>query len=573
MGKIIKRMSISKAIIAIIFLLIQAGCDLYIPTLTASMINQGVVAADMGAIIQIGGIMLSFSLASVVSALLNTYISAKVSYRLGNDLREAVYRKITAFSNVEFNRFSASSLITRNTNDVTQVQSLVEMGLKFLILTPIYLIGGIYLSFRLSPALTSAYLIVVPILLGIAFLIFHFTNPLFEKMQTSIDNLNRIFKEGLTGIKVIHAFNKEETEYQRYEAENASYTKVSIRSNTILNFLMPFMSLAMSLVTIAITWFGAGFIDNGSMEIGTLIGVTAYTSQILMGVALLTNIVSSIPRGQVSARRINEVLDLPLALTDGTQEITEEVTAPLLTFDHVSFRYEGAEKDVLEAISFTVNQGESLAIIGSTGSGKTTLVNLLSRFYTVSTGTISLLGQNINELKESSLRNLISLVPQKNTLFFGTVRDNLLLARPEATDEQIWQALELAKAADFVQSANGLDTAVEKNGDNFSGGQRQRLCLARAFLKEAAIYIFDDSFSALDFKTDALIQQNLRLNFQQAAKIIVAQRIATVRNANKILVMNEGKIVGYGTHEELAATNAVYQEIMQSQTEEKGAAA
>ncbi|MBL1224081.1 ABC transporter ATP-binding protein [Enterococcus sp. BWR-S5] len=573
MGKIIKRMSISKAIIAIIFLLIQAGCDLYIPTLTASMINQGVVAADMGAIIQIGGIMLSFSLASVVAALLNTYISAKVAYRLGNDLREAVYRKITAFSNVEFDRFSASSLITRNTNDVTQVQSLVEMGLKFLILTPIYLIGGIYLSFRLSPALTSAYLIVVPILLGIAFLIFHFTNPLFEKMQTSIDNLNRIFKEGLTGIKVIHAFNKEEAEYQRYEAENASYTKVSIRSNTILNFLMPFMSLAMSLVTIAITWFGAGFIDNGSMEIGTLIGVTAYTSQILMGVALLTNIVSSIPRGQVSARRINEVLDLPLALADGAQEITEESAAPLLTFDHVSFRYEGAEKDVLEAISFTVNQGESLAIIGSTGSGKTTLVNLLSRFYTVSTGTISLSGQNINELKESSLRNLISLVPQKNTLFFGTVRDNLLLARPEATDEQIWQALELAKAADFVQSANGLDTAVEKNGDNFSGGQRQRLCLARAFLKEAAIYIFDDSFSALDFKTDALIQQNLRLNFQQAVKIIVAQRIATVRNANKILVMNEGKIVGYGTHEELAATNAVYQEIMQSQTEEKGAAA
>lgn len=573
MGKIIKRMSISKAIIAIVFLLIQAGCDLYIPTLTANMINQGVVAADMGAIIQIGGIMLSFSLASVVAALLNTYISAKVSYRLGNDLREAVYRKITAFSNVEFDRFSASSLITRNTNDVTQVQSLVEMGLKFLILTPIYLIGGIYLSFRLSPALTSAYLFVVPVLLGIAFLIFHFTNPLFEKMQTSIDNLNRIFKEGLTGIKVIHAFNKEETEYQRYEAENASYTKVSIRSNTILNFLMPFMSLAMSLVTIAITWFGAGFIDSGSMEIGTLIGVTAYTSQILMGVALLTNVVSSIPRGQVSARRINEILDLPLALTDGTQETTEKAAAPLLTFDHVSFRYEGAEKNVFDDLSFTVDQGESLAIIGSTGSGKTTLVNLLSRFYAVSAGNIKLSGQNINKLRESSLRELLSLVPQKNTLFFGTIRDNLLLAHPGATDEQIWQALELAKAADFVRSTNGLDTAVEKNGDNFSGGQRQRLCLARAFLKDAAIYIFDDSFSALDFKTDALIQQNLRSNFRSAAKIIVAQRIATVRNAKKILVLNEGKIVGYGTHEELAATNAVYQEIMQSQTEEKGAAA
>ncbi|MGL4694393.1 ABC transporter ATP-binding protein [Enterococcus larvae] len=573
MGKIIKRMSISKALIAIVFLLIQAGCDLYIPTLTAKMINQGVVAADMGAILQIGGIMLSFSLASFAAALLNTYISAKVSYRLGNDLREAIYKKITAFSNVEFDRFSASSLITRNTNDVTQVQSLVEMGLKFLILTPIYLIGGMYLSFRLSPALTSSYLIVVPLLLGIAFVIFHFTNPLFEKMQTSIDNLNRIFKEGLTGIKVIHAFNKEETEYQRYKTENDTYTKVSIRSNTMLNFLMPFMSLAMSLVTIAITWFGAGFIDSGSMEIGTLIGVIAYTSQILMGVALLTNIVSSIPRGQVSARRINEILDLPLALTDGSQEIPQNSDTPLLAFDHVSFRYEGAEKNVFEDISFTVNQGESLAIIGSTGSGKTTLVNLLSRFYDVTAGKIKLFGQSTNDLKEEALRNAISLVPQKNTLFFGTVRDNLLIAQPEATDEQVWQALELAKAADFVQAANGLETAVEKNGDNFSGGQKQRLCLARAFLKEAAIYVFDDSFSALDFKTDALIQQNLKLNFHQAAKIIVAQRIATVRHASRILVLNEGKIVGYGTHEELAAENAVYQEIMQSQTEEKGAAA
>lgn len=573
MGKILKKMSISKAIIAIVFLLIQAGCDLYIPTLTANMINQGVVTSDMSAIIRIGGIMLSFSLASFVAALLNTYISAKVSYRLGNDLREAIYKKITAFSNVEFDHFSASSLITRNTNDVTQVQSLVEMGLKFLILTPIYLLGGIYLSFRLSPTLTSAYLLVVPILLGIAFLIFHFTNPLFEKLQKSIDSLNRIFKEGLTGIKVIHAFNKEEAEYQRYEEENNTYTKVSIFSNSLLNFLMPFMSLAMSLVTIAITWFGAGFINAGTMEIGTLIGVIAYTSQILMGVALLTNIVSSIPRGQVSAKRINEVLDLPLAITEGTAEIPSKQHKPLLSFEHVSFRYEGAEKDVFKDISFELNQGESLAIIGSTGAGKTTLINLLSRFYEVTGGSIQLFGEELKHLKDESLRQSISLVPQKNTLFFGTIRENLLIANPTATDEQIWRALVLAKADDFVRAAKGLETPVEKNGDNFSGGQKQRLCLARAFLKDAAIYVFDDSFSALDFKTDALIQKNLAESFEKAAKIIVAQRIATVKNANQILVLNEGEIVGYGTHEELAAVNTIYQEIMQSQTEEKGAAA
>ncbi|MGC6769381.1 ABC transporter ATP-binding protein [Enterococcus sp. LJL128] len=573
MLKIIKKMSISKAVVAIVFLLIQAGCDLYIPTLTANMINQGVVASDMNAILRIGGIMLSFSLASFAAALLNTYLSAQVSYRLGNDLREAIYKKIIAFSNVEFDRFSASSLITRNTNDVTQVQNLVEMGLKFLILTPIYLVGGLYLSFRLSAALTAPYLLVVPILLGIAFLIFHFTNPLFEKMQKSIDNLNRIFKEGVTGIKVIHAFNKEEAEYERYEAENNSYTKVSIQSNSVLNFLMPFMSLIMSLVTLAITWLGAGLIDGGSMEIGTLIGVTAYTTQILMGVALLTNIVSSIPRGQVSARRINEILDLPLTIKDGTENIQAAVKEPTLVFDQVSFKYSGAEKEVFHHLSLTVDQGESLAIIGSTGSGKTTLVNLLSRFYPIDNGQIRLSGQDLKDLKEEQLREKISLVPQRNTLFFGSIRENLRIAKNDATDEQMWQALEQAQAADFVRAGSGLDTPVEKNGDNFSGGQKQRLCLARAFLKEAAIYIFDDSFSALDFKTDALIQQKLKENFQQSVKIIVAQRIATAKHATRILVLNEGQVVGYGSHEELAAGNPVYQEIMQSQTEEKGAAA
>ncbi|MGX7417623.1 ABC transporter ATP-binding protein [Carnobacterium gallinarum] len=570
MNKMLKKLALTPAIVAILFLLVQAACDLYIPTLTANMINQGIVNNNMQDILKIGGIMLGFSLVSFAAALVNTYISAKISYRLGNKIREEVYQKILAFSNVEFDRFGASSLITRNTNDVTQIQSLVEMGLKFLILAPIYLVGGVYLSYRLSPALTVPYLLSVPLLLLISIIVFKISNPLFEKMQKSIDKLNLIFKEGLTGMKVIHAFNRENEEYSRYEKENQTYTGISIKSNTLLNFIMPFMYLVMSIVMIVVTWLGAGFIDSGSMEIGTLIGVTAYSTQILMGVGLITNVVSSIPRGQVSAKRVHAILDHPLAITNG--EIThhqEHSTAATIAMDHVSFTYQGAEKAVFQDINFSVNQGESIAIIGSTGSGKTTLINLINRFYDVSQGSIKLFGEDIRHWKESALHDEISLVPQQNSLFFGTVRENLQKAKPDAGDELIWWALEQAEAAEFLRDENGLDTAVEKNGGNFSGGQRQRLCLARAFIKKAAIYVFDDSFSALDFKTDALIQQHLQTEFKEAAKIIVAQRITTVKNATRILVLDKGQVAGYGTHESLAAENSVYQEIINSQTEEK----
>ncbi|MBO0471653.1 ABC transporter ATP-binding protein [Enterococcus sp. DIV0242_7C1] len=572
MKKIIKRLPKATTAIAVLFLLVQTFSDLYLPTLTAQLINQGVVPNDQTIIWQKGFLMLGFAIISFGGALINIYFAAKVSYGLGGELREALFKKVTSFSQKEMDRFGSSSLITRNTNDVTQVQNLVEMGLKFLILAPLYLVGGIYFAYRLSPSLTMAFVSVTPIILIVCWLIFRYTNPLFDKMQRKIDQLNLIFKEGLTGIKVIHAFNKEQEEYQRYQKENESYTKLAIRSNTAFSFLMPFITLMMSLATIAITWLGAGLIDTGQMEIGTMMGVVSYAAQILMGVAILTMVLSSIPRGQISAKRINNVLETENVIQDGSSDFAEhESKTNSLILDQVSFSYDGAEEDALERISLSVRSGETLAIIGSTGSGKTTLVNLLDRLYDPRKGSIRFNEQEISQISQSNWHEQVSLVPQVNQLFFGTIRENLLVGNQRATDDELWDALALAQAVDFVQAQGGLDGAVEKNGGNFSGGQKQRLCLARAFVKNAAIYLFDDSFSALDFKTDAMIQKKMKVHLNQAIKIIVAQRITTVKNAAKILVLNEGQMVGWGIHEELAETNAVYQEIILSQEDKEAA--
>ncbi|MFK4568436.1 ABC transporter ATP-binding protein [Enterococcus sp. UD-01] len=572
MNKIIKRLPVTTTAIAVVFLLVQTFSDLYLPTLTAQLINQGIVPNNQTIIWQKGLIMLGFAVISFGGALINIYFAAKVSYGLGGELREALFKKITSFSQKEVDRFGSSSLITRNTNDVTQIQNLVEMGLKFLILAPLYLVGGIYFAYRLSPTLTLTFVSITPIILIVCWQIFRYTNPLFDKMQQKIDQLNLIFKEGLTGIKVIHAFNKEEVEYQRYQKENDSYTKLAIRSNTAFSFLMPFITLMLSLATLAITWLGAGMIGSGQLEIGTMMGVVSYAAQILMGVAILTMVLSSIPRGQISAKRVNEVLETENMIQDGKETLAEETTKMnQLTLDQVSFSYDGAEEKALAKISLAVQSGETLAIIGSTGSGKTTLVNLLDRLYDPSEGAIRLNEQKISRLSQENWHEQVSLVPQVNQLFFGTIRENLLIGNQQATDDELWTALTLAQAADFVLAQGGLDSAVEKNGGNFSGGQKQRLCLARAFVKQASIYLFDDSFSALDFKTDATIQKNMNAHLKQAIKIIVAQRITTVKNATKILVLNEGRMVGLGTHEELAETNSVYREIILSQEDKEAA--
>ena len=420
MFKIIKRLSLLPVILAIAFLFIQVLCDLYIPTLTADMVNNGIVKGDTRFILQLGIVMIFVSLGGFVAALLNTKISAQISYKLGCVLRKDIYRKASQFSNDEFNKIGTSSLITRNTNDVTQVQNLIEMFLKFLILAPLYLVGGVVMAYRLSPSLSTVFIIVVPIVMLAAIGISMYANPLYAKMQKTIDRLNLIFREGLNGVKVIRAFGKEKQEYERYERDNAEYTKTSIRVNAIVGLLMPIMSLVMSLATIAITWIGSKSIDSGNLEIGTMMGVIAYSVQIMTGFMLIINVVSSIPRGVTSAKRINEVLDMPLTIYDAknARQILSNETS--LVFKHVTYTYQGAEKNAVEDISFSIHKGQTLAIIGSTGSGKSTIANLIPRLYDVSGGKIFLNGTDIQEIAQSTLHDRISLIPQKSVLFFGT---------------------------------------------------------------------------------------------------------------------------------------------------------
>lgn len=570
MFKMIKRLSPLSVIGAIVFLLLQVVCDLYIPTLTADMVNHGIVKGDTGVILQLGIIMILISLGGFAAALLNTNISAKISYKLGCVLRKDIYRKASQFSNEEFDKIGTSSLITRNTNDVTQVQNLIEMFLKFLILAPLYLIGGVIMAYRLSPSLSTVFIIIVPVVALTAIGISMYANPLYSKMQKTIDRLNLIFREGLNGVKVIRAFGKEKLEYERYEKDNDEYTKTSIRVNAVVGLLMPIMSLIMSLATIAITWIGGKSIDSGNMEIGTMMGVIAYSAQIMTGFMLITNVISSIPRGVTSAKRINEVLDMPLTICDAknaTQTLNKEAS---LVFEHVTSAYQGAEKNAVEDISFHIHKGQTLAIIGSTGSGKSTIVNLIPRLYDVSRGKIFLNGTDIQEITQNTLHDRVSLIPQKSALFFGTVRENMQLGKLEATDDEIWAALKTANAEEFVRNlSGGLDAIVEKGGGNFSGGQKQRLCIGRALLKRADVYVFDDSFSALDFKTDGIIRTALKEKLTNAVTVIVAQRISTIMNADKILVLNEGKIAVIGTHDKLKQSSDVYKEIITSQFEKE----
>lgn len=566
MVRFIKKLSLIPVCAAIFFLIIQVACELTVPTLMAGMVNEGIVKGDRDFIWKQGVVMLLVSLVGFAGALLNTHIAAKIAYKLGGEIRRDIYRKASKFSNDEFDKIGTSSMITRNTNDVTQVQNLIEMGLKFLILAPLYMVGGVFMAFRLSASLSTIFIILVPIIGAAAVGISLYANPLFAKTQQRIDQLNLIFREGLNGFKIIRAFGKEKYEYDKFQQVNKEYTNLSVRANVVLGLLMPLMSLLMSLSTITITWFGAKGIASGNMEIGTIMGVISYSVLILTGFMLITNVISSIPRGQTSAKRINEILDMPLSICDKAEALTRVGGEASLAFEKVSFRYEGAERNALENISFKIRKGQTLAIIGGTGAGKSTLVSLITRFYDPTSGCVQLNGTDARDVSEKALHDEISLVPQKSMLFFGTIRDNMQIGNPGAADEEIWSALETAGAAEFVRTVDGgLDAIVEKGGGNFSGGQKQRLCIARALLKKAGVYVFDDSFSALDFKTEAQIRASLREKMQEAVTVIVAQRIGTIMGADVIIVLDEGRMAGIGTHDELKQTNVTYKEIIASQ--------
>ena len=564
MLKIVKRLPLGLSLIAIAFLIIQIGGALWLPLVTADIVDIGIKTSDVDFIWSKGFLMIALSVASMVGGIGNTYLFSKISYKLGGELRSDIYRQVLRFSKHEFDKFGISSLITRNTNDVTQVQTLVEGGLKSLIHAPALLIGGIIMTYLLSPTLALIFLGTVPFLGVSYFVIYHFASPLYEKMQRLLDNLNQFFREGLTGVKVIRAFGKESQEYEKYKAVNREYTKSYITAGTIMSLSIPLVTMLISLATVIIVWVGGQGVSSGTIEIGAIMGAISYPLQILMGFEMLTNVILSIPRGQISAKRIYEVLDMPISVNDPKD--AKKPGNGALTFEKVDFRYQSAERKTLENISFRVNIGQTLAIIGSTGEGKSSLVNLIPRLYDVEKGYVKIGGTDIRKLEQKTLHDLVSFSPQKSTLFFGTVRSNLLAGKPDATDEELWAALEMAHATEFILPLpNGLDSTVEKGGGNFSGGQKQRLCIARALLKNAAIYIFDDSFSALDFKTDGEVRRAMGRKLKDAISIIVAQRVGTVMDADLIAVLDNGKLAGLGTHEQLKVSCPVYKEIINSQ--------
>jgi len=578
MFKIVKRLPLGMSVIAIAFLIVQIVCALWLPLVTADIVNIGIKTLDIDFIWSKGYMMIALSVCSMIGAICNTYLFSRISYKLGGELRSDIYRKALRFSKHEFDKIGTSSLITRNTNDVTQVQTLVEGGLKFLILAPAMLIGGIVMTYLLSPTLALIFLCTVPFLAVSYFVVYRFASPLYSKMQRLLDTLNQFFREGLTGVKVIRAFGKEEQEYEKYRTVNREYTKNYITAGTIMSVSIPLVTMFVSLATVIIVWVGGKGVESGTIEIGSIMSAISYSIQILMGFGMLTNVILAIPRGQISAKRINEVLDMPISINDPgcmVEQETKFLTRPeqavkaensTLTFENVDFRYQGAEKKTLENINLTVTGGQTLAIIGGTGDGKTALVNLISRLYDVEKGSVKIGGTDIRDMEQKTLHGLVSYSPQKSTLFFGTIRSNMLMGKPDATDGEIWAALDMAHATEFIRTLpGGLDSAVEKGGGNFSGGQKQRLCIARALLKDASIYVFDDSFSALDFKTDGEVRRAMRGKLKDAITVIVAQRIGTVMDADAIAVLDNGKLAGFGSHEELKATNPVYRQIIDSQ--------
>ncbi|HPI99828.1 MAG TPA: ABC transporter ATP-binding protein [Enterococcus sp.] len=572
MIKIWKRISWISALMAVLFMVVQVIADLYLPTLTSNIIDKGVAVGDIDYIWQTGIFMVGFSLISIIAAVGNTFFATRESQKLGKELRTDIYNKVENSSTRTFDKYGTASLITRTTNDVNQIQMVTQMFLRMMINAPITLIGASFLAYSKDPQLTKIFLVVIPIIIVAIGGIMYFAVPLFKSMQKKTDRLNLVFREGLTGVRVIRAFNKTAYEEKRFDDANKDYTQTAIKVNTIVALMMPLMTLIMSGTNVAITWFGGHYIADMTLEVGNLIAFMTYAMQILISFMMLSMIFVMVPRAQASAERINEILEEPDEIVDveNPATISRQGSQASLVFDHISYRFPSAEKLALKDVNFSVDSGQTVAIIGGTGSGKTTLVNLLPRLYDVESGVIRLNNQDISKVTQHDLREVIGFVPQKAVLFSGTIRENMCYGRPEATDEEIWRALEIAQAKDFVEGlTDGLESRVEQGGGNFSGGQRQRLAIARALIKEADVYVFDDSFSALDFKTDANLRGALKKSMTEGMMVIVAQRVSTVMDADIILVLDEGKVVGQGTHEQLLADNATYQEIVHSQLREE----
>ncbi|EEO2742322.1 ABC transporter ATP-binding protein [Listeria monocytogenes] len=543
--------------------------QLYLPTLMSNIIDKGVVTGDTDYIWSTGMKMLLISFASVILSVIVVYLASRISMGFGKELRDKIFTKVEDFSLQEFDKVGTSSLITRTTNDVVQIQNVLYMMMRLMVMAPIMLLGGIIMAVGRDAKLSLIFVVVLPLLLLLVVILGGKAMPMFKSLQKKMDKLNRVIREGLTGIRVVRSFNRNEDELEKFEEANADYATTAIKVNRLLSLMSPLMMLLMNLTSIAIVWIGSIFIGNGDMQVGDLMAFIQYAMQIMMSFMMLSAVFIMIPRAGASAERINEVLDMNAEILNPENPKTSTPPAKL-SFENVTFRYEGAEKPVIEDITFEANAGETVAIIGSTGAGKSTLINMIPRFYDVESGVVKINGIDVREMDQSSLRQKIGLVPQKAVLFTGTIASNMRYGKEDATDEEIWAALRTAQAENFVSKlANGLGSRVEQGGNNFSGGQKQRLSIACSLIRKPEIYIFDDSFSALDFKTDAKLREALKAETTEAVTLIVAQRITSVVNSDQIIVMNEGKIAGMGTHEELKESNQIYQEIMRSQLSEE----
>lgn len=540
--------------------------SLYLPNLNAQIIDDGVVKGDTGLIWRSGALMLLFSLVQAAGQIGATWFGALTAMSLGRDLRAAIFDRALSFSTREVRDFGASSLLTRNTNDVLQVQTIVQTTLTIIVGAPIMMVGGFIMAVREDFGLSWIIAVSVAVLGVAVSLLVIFVSPLFQRMQTNLDNLNRVLREQISGIRVIRAFIREDHESRRFEGANEDVYSVTLRASRWMVLLFPIAMFMVNISSVAVIWFGAFRIDSGDIQIGQMTAFLNYLIQILISVMMSTMLLFLAPRSAVSADRILEVLDTEPTVAPPTDPVSPQELTGVVEFRDVTFTYPGAEDPVLANVSFTLAPGRTTAIIGSTGSGKSTLVNLIPRLYDVSGGEVLVDGVDVRRLDPDALWSRIGLVPQKPYLFSGTVASNLLYGRPDATPEQMWEALRIAQAADFVEKLDGgLAAHIAQGGTNVSGGQRQRLSIARALVKEPAVYVFDDSFSALDVATDARLRAALAPATADRATLIVAQRVATIRGADEILVLEHGRIVGRGTHEELLAGNATYQEIVDSQ--------
>ena len=554
----------------LVLLFIQTMAQLYLPTLLSDIVNTGIMTGDINYILKIGGIMILIACVGSASTIFASFISSKISMGYGRDLRRKIFTKAETFSLGEIDQVGTASLVTRTTNDVNQVQQVVLMILRMMVTAPLMCIGGIIMAVSVNKELSLILLISMPIVVIAILVIGKLGMPLFKAMQSKLDNINKVLRENLTGIRVIRAFNRQDYEVKRFEKVNDDFTQNAIKVNKIIATLMPLLMLILNLTSVAILWFGSKRVDTGVMEVGNLMAFLQYVMQIMFSLIMVSMLFIMIPRASASAERINEVLDIDPTIVNTKNPTTTFKESGHVEFKDVSFFYPGAEHGAINNLSFVTNPGETTAIIGGTGSGKSTILNLLTRFYDASKGEILVDGVNVKDMTQETLRSKIGFVPQKAVLFSGTIEENLKYGKEDATKEELIHAAKIAQSYDFIEEKeDGFNSTVEQGGKNFSGGQKQRLAIARALIRKPEVYLFDDSFSALDFKTDSKLRAALKSETTKSAVIIVAQRVSTIMDADRIIVLDDGNVVGMGTHRELLNNCAIYKEIASSQLSEE----